>query len=63
MTPKFRRLELTPEEIIEFIPHTVQWDLKFCQDEVKKHGVGTVEKINFKFIANSHPYVIDLTNS
>ena len=27
------------------------------------HGVGTVEKINFKFIVNSNPYVIDLTNS
>ena len=34
-----------PLTIIKIIPHTVQWDFNFSQDEVERHGVGTVEKI------------------
>jgi hypothetical protein len=35
-----------PLIIIECIPCTVEWDFSFCQDVVKKHGIGTAKKIN-----------------
>ena len=33
-----------PLTIIEIIPHTVQWDLKFNQDVVKHFGIGFAKK-------------------
>ncbi len=30
--------------IIQCIPHTVQWDFTFSEYEVNKHGIGTAEK-------------------
>ena len=33
-----------PLNIIEYIPHTVQWDLNFCKDNMKMHGIGTATK-------------------
>ena len=34
-----------PLTVIKRIPHTVKWDFSFCQDNVKKHGVGVAEII------------------
>ncbi len=34
-----------PLIIIKYIPHTVQWDFNFSQDDVKQFGVGTAEKV------------------
>jgi hypothetical protein len=35
-----------PLTIIKIIPHTVQWNFSFNENEVNSHGVGTAEKIN-----------------
>ena len=35
----------TPLSIIWCIPHTLQWDFSFDQDEVVKHGAGVVCQI------------------
>ena len=34
-----------PLTIIKCFPHTVNWDFSFSHDNVKRHGVGTAEKI------------------
>ncbi|MCL2014916.1 MAG: hypothetical protein FWG68_01550 [Defluviitaleaceae bacterium] len=34
-----------PLTIIKFIPHTLNWDFNFCQEDLKRHGVGTAKKI------------------
>jgi hypothetical protein len=34
-----------PLTIIRHIPHTIEWDLAFSQDDVKRYGIGTAEKI------------------
>jgi len=33
-----------PLTIIKAIRHTIQWDVRFSPEEVRKYGVGTVEK-------------------
>jgi len=35
-----------PLIIVKYIPHTVQWDFNFSQDDVKQFGIGTAEKID-----------------
>jgi hypothetical protein len=34
-----------PLNIIKIIPHVVQWNLNFNQDDVKEFGIGTAEKV------------------
>lgn len=31
-----------PLNIIKYVFHNVQWDLNFCPNQVKRHGIGTV---------------------
>ena len=34
-----------PLTIVKCIPHTLQWDFRFCSDDVRKHGIGIAGKI------------------
>jgi len=34
-----------PLPIIQYIPHTLEWDFCFCAEDVKIHGTGTARKL------------------